>query len=62
MTTALSFGFIFRDYLEFCDMFKFFSVYMKDFDYPLFGISEKNIDNYNAENLDKIFNMEKDDF
>ncbi len=62
MTTALSFGFIFRNYLEFCDMNKFFSVYMKDFDYPLFGISEKNIDNYNAENLDKIFNMEKDDF
>ena len=62
MTTALSFGFIFRDYLEFCDMFKFFSVYMKDFNYPLFGISEKNIENFNAEKLENEINMEIDDF
>ena len=62
MTTALSFGFIFRNYLEFCDMFKFFSVHMKNFDYPLFGICEKNIENLNSELLKNKINMEKDDF
>ena len=62
MTTALSFGFIFRNYIEFCDMFKFFSVHMKKFDYPLFGICEKNIENLNSELLKNKINMEKDDF
>ena len=35
---------------------------MKKFDYPLFGICEKNIENLNSELLKNKINMEKDDF
>ena len=63
MTTALSFGFIFRDLNEFNDLFKFFDVHMKYFEFPLFGVSDKNImDNFNYDMFKNKVNMDNDDF
>ena len=63
MTTALSFGFIFRNFNEYNDLFKFFHINMKSFDYPLFTVTEKNVfDEEIKGNIKNLINMEGDDF
>ena len=63
MTTALSFGFIFRNFKEYNDLFKFFLINMKSFDYPLFTVTEKDVfDEGINGNLKNLINMEADDF